>query len=456
MNTQPNEIIYLILNKISTFDQIRILSIVCKRWYLIIKDQHKKILCNNFEDFILNDHIQLYPTYKYIFDQSIYFLSSVSEPDSNLYKLIDKVYCYKKIDDDLLLTWIMANGYIMCMKKMCQRMDMNKFLNLQNNYRVVFAAITNSHSDIVKYVCDNYDLAENNATYFELSGECDNIELVDYFYHKINNVKQPQLKYFLNRSCFNIIEYFFKCGELKNINLNKFGQTNFSEEFFILLYPLLEKYDDHYSPIDLKIIKAIIDNDLQLIIKIFSEGYDLDLLNNFMIIAGKLNRLNIIKYICNNCNPDGDLINNLFSSELYSKHLDIITYLCKKYPMLISKNILNYTILKVAIYANNIDLVKFLFDNGFMLDEFDISELYVPDCNILPILKYMHNFHPKVKLYHRTTLRVISNFGDQSDLDFFQIKYVRYVDYKYYLRIAIINKNDQIIKILHTLISKSV
>lgn len=457
MNIHPDEIIYFILNKLPTFDKIKIFMIVCKRWYFIIKSNHNKITCNNFEDFILNDRIHLYPMYSVQFNQSIYFLPLICDPNDNLYKLINKTYRDNKIDDDNLFEWIVSNNYLKIMIKLCQRINICDFIKphdynygARNNYRVIFVAIENGYNNMVKYILDKIDVRQCNEIYYGVSIECDNIEMVKYF----SREKKVNITIFdqdcLKNCSINATRYFFKCGKLKNINFDIMGDRNFSKDFIIQLFPLIKKYDDQYDDIDLEIIQAVINNDLQKIIEIHSEGFDLNKSNNFMILAAKLNHLDIVKYICETCDPSLNLINIIFKSELNPKYLDVIKYLFNIYPTLISENQSDCNILKIAIYHNNFDLVKFLFSVGFSLNEYDASRLFTPDLNILPILKYIYELHPEVLIQSYTIIHIVTLFGEQSDLDYFQIKnFDSTICYKNFLNMAIKYNNHKMIKIFY-------
>lgn len=444
MNTQPNEIILFILNKLPAFDQIRIFMIVCKRWYSVIKNNHKKIICDNFEDFILNDYLHLYPTYAEQFNNFIYFLPSVCDPNSNLYKLIDQAYRIKKIGDIYLLTWVICNNYLKIIKKLCQRINIYDFFRYNDNPAILVSAIENNYFEMVKYIFENIDLTYVSNEYFRISAQCNNIKIIDYFFQKIITLGYDI--YFENCN-IDTIEYLFRRKTLKNISFSNMRYMDLN--FFTLLFPLLEKYDDQYNDIDFKIIKAIMDDDLQTIINIHSGGYNLNKSDNFMMAAAKLNRLNIIKYICKNCEPGLNLICDILKSEPYSNNLNIYKYLYKKYSSSSSTvmHLYKKDAIKFVIYANNFNLVKFLFDCELKIEQYDGFKIYTPNENILPILKYIYISHPEVLINPYTIIKIISSFGDQTDLDYFQIN--NFDNIKYYkncLNKAIVHNNYLMIK----------
>lgn len=543
MHKQPVETLFKIFKYVHDVQQIKTLSIVCKLWYGVVN--LNKNLCDDFEDFIIQDQIHSYTKHADLFNQYINFMPHVCKPNSNLYLLISPDE--KIIDAGLVRHWLVSNGYIKLMKYLYTKEEIIKMYKTQ----LLSFAIKYDHLNFVEYFCKIIPNINYTKCIYKLA-KYGNVNILDYVCSKIRSdsvgkdncpkllqkftiVSKDIIDIAAKHNNINIIKYFLETNPVENIfkiNLNHFNfniHTSCSKQFYLEMIYLLVKYKIG-NPINLRLIMAAIRGDLKYIQKIYdkipeqvsdnsevsensddsegseqvsgnnSENSDDDSENsdddskqsndntydNKIIVikyASMMNNLNIVEYMCANqidftkykntysCKTEGyfggyphedSKFKKIFLETLRRGNLDIVKYFFEKYRFSVEKhrfygekNMTGMSYIDYALVSKNVDLVKFLFEKGFDINQIYDFKLQIrcrKGTGLIPVVKYICKYtHPEEKInedsYH-TIVNSCIKYSNMSNLRYFK-NYINDIDDHFYCVIK--NKKYDMLKYLYTL-----
>lgn len=464
MDRQPIEIICKIFNLVPIFEQIQTLTIVCKRWNQIIKIIGLKQKCEDFQDFILNDQIYLYSTYRDVFQKNIIFMPYLCFPHTNLYKLIkstqnlivdrlNKIVKMKKtikVDKYLFLYWLVKNKYLKLIKYLYKTDDL---INSPILLTCINLAISTGDVSMIQYLCElnsNYDYCYKYIEDACFLGRMD----MFIFLNKKFELNPDELHKIINLAfCSNnyeMIEFYHeqnkypKCLELSY-------DDGYDKEFYFKIAQLLTTTE---TPNNLNIFDLIINNNINLFTKIKILPTDIHI-NYILRFALVFDRIDMIKHMCENKEflvyVGDESIRFLFISALHVGDMNIILYLYEKYKLLLKIPDNHY--IEHSSHSGNLDLVKFLFSEGFTIDNITRKthqSLLVNSKNIIQIIKYIHDDHPKIKIDNDFLLYMCVKYGNPKDLAYFKnIKKVKVGSQNFFMSAALLFDNYDMLNYLN-------
>jgi len=196
-----------------------------------------------------------------------------------------------------------------------------------------------------------------------------------------------------------------------------------------------------------------------------------------------MNNLNVVEYMCSNqidftkykntygyktegyfggYPHEDSKFKKIFLETLRRGHLDIIKYFFEKYRFSVEKYrfygekiMSGMSYIDYALVSKNVDLVKFLFEKGFDIDQIYDLKLqirYRKGTGLIPVVKYIcKRTHPEEKINedsHHIIVDACIKYSNMSNLRYFK-NYIDDIDDHFYCVIK--NKKYDMFKYLYTL-----
>lgn len=400
MNLTQTDILSTIFTFVSDFDKIRILSLVCKKFYQMIKLIIDKYSKEDFEDFILNDRLCIYPIHHSIFNNWMCIMPYLCKSTSNLYKLIKKSHREKIIQSGSIMDWFAINGYVKFIKYFLDQVDSFDEGQLYDKlFMSIISAINYNQLKTVKFICKISNNRQYNLDYKECircATFCGNINIVKYLRTK----ESAFVPDFIHNSSLEMIEYWFDNGfDVDKTFFNKIIENNnINNEFVLKLIKLLDKKLS-FSDDDRDVVRKFIENNC------VEDTNNIDEIWDILIILSLLkNDVSFVEHLCDYFSREEDSYyisvakTNIFDIIIKHSNIDIIKYLHKKYNFKIkSENLIT------SIKKNDVDVLKYLFDNCKKLDKYlkNDNRMYFNDNHfsnfnrsMLRTAKYIYETYP--------------------------------------------------------------
>lgn len=452
------------------FDCIQKLKLVCHQWYNIINSTIIKYANEDFEDFILNDRIQLCPTYFELFNQkeNICMMVYLCDIKSNLYKIIKSHHRKKKFNNIAVYYWATNNNYLKIIKYLDQK---NIFSEQHDPSKLIMLAIKNNNFEMVKYLQMYYKFKYIDP-FLRQTIKYNRFNIFEYFYSIDENINYHQCiilacKYnrlnmikFLRKNFVDIdVKFIIQTIDSNHVNIVKYWCENGSDinisyhglKISLEIMYVLKAYgNNNCTDTDLEIINAIICGDLITVKYLYS---DLILLKNcannylFVCLAIQNGHLDIIKYFLKINTVSIKINYKIFNIAISAGHLQIVKYLYKKFNINFIKN---NKIFNQSIISGNFELVKYLIDIKYISD-------YVLNINdykgvtahtfekVMMIIKYIRNIYPNIIFESVKLFKKCIKYGTLSDLKYLMNK----VDPKLLFEISIVSNKKYMINYLY-------
>lgn len=418
MNQEPAEITDEIFSYIDDFTKIKTLTLVCHRWNQIVKLSNNKFISENFEDFILNDRLCLYPIYFSTFNNWMCMMIYICEPASNLHKLIKKQYRNKILETETVMDWLAMNGFIKLIKYFLLQYGQFKERSDDDLAKAMLPATEYNQCETVKFIFEN----NNSWGYSPSYGDCvedaslyGHLDIIKYSHSECKFSSEFVSKFIYNCN-LDVIEYWFCNGfdvntfSLSDIKNNK----NMSNVFLLGFIDLLNKYSSNIKN-NCETVCNFINGKFIEDVNNISEVYDV-----LFVLSLINNNINSIEYLWEYML---DKMQNFvqfshcsnFNYLIKHSNIDNIKYFHQKYNLKI-----NSDHLITSIKKNDVDILKYLFDNCSELDK------YLDNPN-RKYFRYDHfvNFDKSIL---RTTIYIRQTYPDNKICLDLELEYSKYAE----------------------------